>query len=97
MSREILTFTLCQSLCDRPAIHRQCLPHTSTVSPSLWPWDTTPSAGAVKLGLKNVKAITRLLILSKSQETYWPNVDIPLRRKSSNGRKTEFWCTLGAL
>ncbi len=33
----------------------------------------------------------------KSQETIGPNVGIPATTESSNGWKTEFWCTLGAL
>jgi len=36
MPQGILTLTLCHSTWRRPAIHKPCSPHTSTVNPSPW-------------------------------------------------------------
>src|SRR6266576_7116347 len=72
MPRGILTLTLCHSTRRRPAIHKRCLPHTSTASP------LTMDHGAplrllvpVKLGLKNVKAITRITYVADEPRDYW--------------------------
>src|SRR6266403_356849 len=71
MSREILILTLCQSTWRRPAIRRLCSPHTSTVSPSVDQGAPLRLLVPVKLGLKNVKAITRITYSAEEPRDYW--------------------------
>jgi len=79
----ILTHILCRSTWRRPAIPRPCSPHTSTVSPSLWIMEAPLRLLVpVKLGLKNVKAITKLTYVVEEPRDYWADVDIPATTES---------------
>src|ERR1700732_4800394 len=72
MTREILTLTLCQATWRRPDIRRTLLATHFNGQP------LTVDHGAplrllapVKLGLKNVKAITKLTYVAQEPRDYW--------------------------
>jgi len=67
----ILILTLCPSTWRPPAIPRRCWPHTQRSALTVDHGAPLRLLVPVKLGLKNVKAITRITYSAEEPKDYW--------------------------